>query len=123
MQNNAQNNWKQLLENTDAFPGEIFPGKNAAWEKLYTRLHKKPMRKLLAWHWAAAACVVLASTAIIFLAKGKHQPSLPVTSSSTVNNQPSPGTNNSLATETKNRNDVSFRTLEKNSRMVSSRKK
>lgn len=123
MQNNEQNNWKELLENTGAFPGEIIPGKNEVWEKLYTRLHKKPSRKFPVWYWAAAAFMVVTTTAIIFLTKESDKTSLPVTLSSPANNQQSTITNDVFATGAQDKNDAVTRTQEKKNTLIISHQK
>lgn len=59
MKSNDQNSsWKLKLENETAFDGEML-NENAAWNKLYTRLHK-PRRKKAAWYWMAAAALIAA---------------------------------------------------------------
>jgi hypothetical protein len=80
MQDNTQNNWKQLLENADSLPAEVLKDKNAAWEKLYTRLHNKPGRKLRTWYWAAACLLAASITTLVFIDNKNHQPSITVSS-------------------------------------------
>jgi hypothetical protein len=81
MQDNDQNNWKQRLENADDLQAEILKDKNAAWEKLYTRLHNKPARKLTNWYWAAACLLTIGITSsIIIFNNEKHQTSITVAS-------------------------------------------
>ena len=80
MQDNAQNNWKQLLENADSLPAEVLKDKSAAWEKLYTRLHNKPARKLRTWYWAAACLLVASITMLVFIDNKNHHPSITVSS-------------------------------------------
>lgn len=81
MQDSAQNNWKQRLENAEGFSGEILKAKNEAWEKLYARLHKKPVRKFMPWYWAAACLVAISITTIVFFNSKKHQPSVTISPS------------------------------------------
>jgi len=50
--------WKDKLDRLDNLPGEPWADKNAAWDKLYHRLHEKPKRKASAW-WLAAAVFLL----------------------------------------------------------------
>lgn len=52
--------WKNKLEEVSELPGEILTDKNAAWEKLHSRLKQKPHRTKAVWYWAAAACLLLA---------------------------------------------------------------
>jgi hypothetical protein len=80
MQDNTQNNWKQLLENANSLPAEVLKDKNAAWEKLYTRLHNKPARKHRTWYWAAACLIVASITTLVFIDNKNHQPSITVSS-------------------------------------------
>lgn len=56
MQNKKPNssNWKDKLEDDTAFAAGELPETNAAWEKLYNRMHK-PRRKKAIWYWMAAA--------------------------------------------------------------------
>ena len=69
-QDNAQNNWKNLLENAEHFSGQTLPDKNEAWEKLYGRLHNRPRRKLPRRYWVAAAgLMAVAITALLFTTK------------------------------------------------------
>ncbi|HZE83138.1 MAG TPA: hypothetical protein VE035_02470 [Puia sp.] len=51
--------WINKLEDPDPPAAEPWTGKNAAWEKLYSRLHEKPRRRIPSWYWAAAACLLL----------------------------------------------------------------
>jgi hypothetical protein len=51
--------WINKLGDPDPSAAEPWEGKNAAWETLYSRLHEKPRRKIPAWYWAAAACLLL----------------------------------------------------------------
>jgi hypothetical protein len=80
MQDNAQNNWKQLLENADGLPAEVLIDKNATWEKLYTRLQNKPVRKHRTWYWAAACLLATSITTFVFIDNENHQPSVTVSS-------------------------------------------
>ena len=121
MQDKARNNWKQLLENADGFPDKILKDKNEAWEKLYTRLHKKPGRKLLSWYWAAASLVAISLTTIIFYVN-KNDQSPSVITSSPVNYSDPASTNKSLVTEQKT-NNVLFQSLPEKNMGISLTKK
>jgi len=50
--------WKSRLADLDSLPEEPVD-KNAAWEKLHSRLHQKPARTKAAWYWAAACLLLL----------------------------------------------------------------
>jgi len=50
--------WKDKLDLLDGMAGEPWTGKEAAWDKLHTRLHKKPAKKKGMW-WLAAAVFLL----------------------------------------------------------------
>ena len=50
--------WKNKLDETGDLPGVVLQDKNAAWEKLHSRLQGKPRRINPAWYWAAAACIL-----------------------------------------------------------------
>jgi len=113
MQDNTQNNWKSLLEDPGNFPGETIRDKNEAWESLYQRLHKKPQRKLMAWYWAAASILIVAiGTALVFVNKAKHHPTL-VTVPATLKNRLPAGTGSSLSVETKNTDKASPQSKQK----------
>ncbi|HMH23037.1 MAG TPA: hypothetical protein VK563_14735 [Puia sp.] len=51
--------WINKLEGPDPSAAEPWAGKNAAWEKLYSRLHEKPRRRIPFWYWMAAASLLL----------------------------------------------------------------
>ncbi len=57
---NLNDHWINKLEDVSRLPGETFTDKNAAWEKLHSRLLQKPQRLKALWFWAAAACLLLA---------------------------------------------------------------
>src|SRR5450631_2335402 len=50
--------WGNKLDDPDGVSPEPWAGKDAAWEKLYSRLHEKPRRRIPFWYWAAAACLL-----------------------------------------------------------------
>lgn len=52
--------WRNNLEDADGLSAEILPDKNAAWEKLQSRLGEKIKPKKFITYWAAAACLLLA---------------------------------------------------------------
>ena len=62
--------WQQRQNNTTALneltglPGEMPMDKNAVWQKLESRLHKKTSRVYPIWYWAAACT----AAAVFFLA-------------------------------------------------------
>ncbi len=64
--------WKNKLDDADALSGETLADKNAAWEKLHSRLRQKPRRIRAVWYWVAAACLLLA-VVIPFIAVNKKQ--------------------------------------------------
>lgn len=53
------NKWKNKLEDTAGLSFATLQNKDAAWEKLYTRLDKKK-QKHIGWYWLAAACILIA---------------------------------------------------------------
>lgn len=55
----SKHNWISKVEDVPALSAEALPDKNAAWEKLYSRLNKEPCRSMVVWYWAAAACLML----------------------------------------------------------------
>jgi len=59
--------WKDKLDRLDNLPGEPWADKNAAWDKLYHRLHEKPKRKAGAWWLAAAVFLLLVLMASLLL--------------------------------------------------------
>ncbi len=58
--NPIEHNWKSRLGDVSGLRGEILTDKNATWEKLHSRLSKKPRPSKGVWYWAAAACLLLA---------------------------------------------------------------
>ncbi len=64
---NPGNHWKNKLEDAGSLSNEIVMDKNAAWEKLHTRLSRKPRRIKPAWYWVAAACLLFAITIPVFI--------------------------------------------------------
>ncbi len=59
--------WKDKLDRLDELPGEPWAGKNAAWDKLYTRLHEKPRQKAGPWWLAAAVFLLLVAGACLLI--------------------------------------------------------
>jgi hypothetical protein len=51
--------WKNKLGALTGLPGEAALQKDAAWEKLHSRLQEKPRRNKAVWYWAAA-CLLIA---------------------------------------------------------------
>ncbi|HSQ44540.1 MAG TPA: hypothetical protein VLM16_06060 [Ginsengibacter sp.] len=51
--------WKNKLGDLEGLAGEKF-NKEAFWEKLHSRLQKKPKSKKIIWYWMAAACLFFA---------------------------------------------------------------
>jgi hypothetical protein len=117
MQDKTQNSWKQILENVDGFTGAPLKDKNAAWEKLHARLHKKTVNNLLSWHWVAAACLVVATITTIFLLSNKKQE--PLITVSPAHRQPVTDTKKRLITEQKNAEPVSIKPRWKNKTDIS----
>jgi len=75
MPDNNQNNWTRLLEDTDSLGGETIRDKHEVWERLYSRLHEKPRRKLAAWYWVAASLLIVSVVGtLIVIRNEKHQP-------------------------------------------------
>ena len=70
--NPGSGNWKDKLEDTTAFAGNELLNTNAAWDKLYNRLHQ-PRRKKAVWYWAAAACLAMVIISVLFVSKQKIQ--------------------------------------------------
>ena len=66
-------NWKNKLEQAEGLSGEILADKNAAWEKLHSRLQPKPRRIRVVWYWAAAACIFIALMIPLLTANKKQQ--------------------------------------------------
>jgi hypothetical protein len=59
-ENPGNRNWKDKLDDTDSLSSATLTDKNAAWEKLHSRLHRQPRRSRAIWYWAAAACILIA---------------------------------------------------------------
>ncbi len=68
---NLNDYWKNKLEDVDSLSAETFTDKNAAWEKLHSRLRQKPSRVRTVWYWAAAACLLLVFILPIIIAGKK----------------------------------------------------
>lgn len=60
-------NWRHRLEDVESLPHALLQDKEAAWEKLQSRLDEKPGRKIVAWYWLAAACVLFAFLIPVFM--------------------------------------------------------
>lgn len=65
------NNWRHRLEEAGNLSHALLQDKEAAWEKLQSRLDEKPRRKIIAWYWLAAACVLFAILIPVFMTS-KH---------------------------------------------------
>ena len=64
--------WKNKLEDVSNLSGETLTDKNAAWEKLHSRLRQNPRHIGPAWYWAAAACLLLAILVPLMTANKKQ---------------------------------------------------
>jgi hypothetical protein len=51
--------WRRLLREPDALPGQALEDKDAAWDKLFERLNKKPRRRFWDYRIAAACLLIL----------------------------------------------------------------
>ena len=51
--------WKNKLEDVGSLQEETQTDKNAAWEKLYSRLGKRPRRVRGLWYLAAACLLMM----------------------------------------------------------------
>jgi hypothetical protein len=72
MHNERQNNpfnWVTKLDEPGCLPPEEMIDKNAAWKKLHGRLSDKPKKNKMIWYWAAAACLLIAFSLPMILAK------------------------------------------------------
>jgi len=65
------NGWKNKLEGLTGLPGEAALEKNAAWEKLHSRLQEKPRKHKAIWYWAAA-CLLLTLTIPLMMTNKKE---------------------------------------------------
>lgn len=63
--------WKSKLDALKSLPAEAFD-KEASWEKLHSRLHKKTGEKKVWWYWAAAACILAIIFSALFLSNKKE---------------------------------------------------
>lgn len=68
---NKECHWKNKLADLESLPGETF-NKEAAWEKLHTRLQPKSKNKKITWYWIAAACLFFAVCISFFLSNKKE---------------------------------------------------
>ena len=73
----ADCSWQTRLDQLEEVPGSDGTWKEAAWDKLYDRLHvreEKPRKKRVVWYWvAAAACMA----PLFFLWQGRLRPDGP----------------------------------------------
>ena len=58
-ENRSSRHWKKVLEEDNAFAGELLPDKTVAWQKMQSRLHLQKRDKKATWYWLAAASVSL----------------------------------------------------------------
>ena len=77
-------NWKNKLEQAEGLSGEMLADKNAAWEKLHSRVQPKPRRKRVVWYWAAAACILIMMIIPLLTANKKQDAVVKTTSPQTV---------------------------------------
>jgi len=74
MSNEAHNkDWVSRLDGLDHAAGEAGLDKNAAWDRLHTRMQSEQRKSKAGWYWAAAACVLAAGLIPALLThKQKH---------------------------------------------------
>ena len=65
------NHWKNKLEDVGSLSNEIVIDKDAAWEKLHTRLSRKPRRIKPLGYWAAAASLLFAIIIPLYIISNK----------------------------------------------------
>lgn len=59
MSNEAHNkDWVSRLDGLDHAAGDAGLDKNAAWDRLHTRMQSKQRKSKAGWYWAAAACLL-----------------------------------------------------------------
>ena len=99
--------WKNKLDDVGELPGYIVQDKNAAWEKLHSRLQEKPPHIRPAWYWIAAAGILFVGLLPLFTASDRqietvkkdnlkiipaetavHPGSMPGTSTTTMHDEP-----------------------------------
>jgi len=68
---NDIDNWKGMLDSPESLPGEGMSDKNAAWEKLYGRLHASPAPRT-AWYWIAAAVLIMITVSWLITGREKN---------------------------------------------------
>ncbi len=71
-ENPNNRNWKDKLEDVEHLSTVTLQDKNAAWEKLHSRLHQKPHRNRAVWYWTAAACLLIAIIVPLITANKKQ---------------------------------------------------
>ncbi|MEO5685412.1 MAG: hypothetical protein ABIQ88_22385 [Chitinophagaceae bacterium] len=74
MLHEKQTNIGKRLQDLDSVPGEAGFNKEAAWEKLHTRIGKQPANYKMAWYWAAASILLLLALPLLLKKTGKHKP-------------------------------------------------
>ena len=84
--------WTDKLDRLDNLPGEPWTDKNAAWDKLYARLHEKPARKASPWWLAAAVFLLLVVSASLFITHNHKEapPSVKINPSPAHTGSPAP---------------------------------
>ena len=69
---NDHHGWKNKLEGLTGLPGETALDKNAAWEKLHSRLQENPRKKKAVWYWAAACLLAALSIPLMMVNKKEN---------------------------------------------------
>jgi hypothetical protein len=69
----AERDWRRLLREPGALPGQGLGDKDAAWDKLFERLNAKPRRRLFGYR-IAAACLLISLIPAARLFQGRSLP-------------------------------------------------
>jgi hypothetical protein len=82
-----QNNFKNLDELTN-LPGETTADKVAMWQRLESRLQKKPQKKKVIWYWAAACLLICTTVPFLFNSNKYEIPTAAILNNTTTTKSP-----------------------------------
>jgi hypothetical protein len=82
-----QNNFKNLDELTN-LPGETTADRAEMWQRLESRLQKKPQKKKVSWFWAAAGLLICITVPFLFNSNKDKIPKAAILNNTTTTKSP-----------------------------------
>lgn len=105
-----QNNFMDLDELTN-LPGETTADKTALWQRLESRLQKKPQQTKVVWYWAAACLLICTTIPFLFRSNSDKIPETAIVSNNSTSKSAISQPNKTVASESIKLNTTEIKLL------------